>query len=80
MLFLAEMMVSKGGGKLETEVKYLYDEVLTLKVAIEEAIIKGQKTFGALTDTIKSGMTADDELDLIDVNGDSGVVGWIDDL
>lgn len=65
---------------METEVKYLYDEVLTLKVAIEEAIIKGQKTFGALTDTMKSGMTADDEPDLIEVKGGSRLVGWIDDL
>ncbi len=75
-----EVIANKGGGKLETEVKYLYDEVLTLKVAIEEAIIKGQKTFGALSDTTKSGMSADDEPDLIYVNGDSGLVGWIDDL
>lgn len=65
---------------METEVKYLYDEVLTLRVAIEEAIIKGQKTFGALTDTMKSGMTADDEPDLIEVKGGSRLVGWIDDL
>lgn len=73
-------MASKGGGKLETEVKYLYDEVLTLKTAIEEAIIKGQKAFGALSDTTKSGMTADEELDLVDVKGGSGPIGWIDDL
>jgi hypothetical protein len=75
-----EVIASKGGSRLKREVKCLDDEVLTLKMAIEEAIIKGQKTFGALTDTARSGMTADDELDLIDVNGDSGLVGWIDDL
>ena len=73
-------MTSKGGGKLDTEVKYLYDEVLTLKMAIEEAIIKGQKTFGALTDTTKSGMTADDELDLVELKGGLGLVGWADDI
>lgn len=62
------------------EVKYLYDEVLTLKMAIEEAIIKGQKTFGALTDNTNSGMTADDELDSIEVKGGSGLIGWVDDI
>jgi hypothetical protein len=65
---------------LETEVKCLYDEVLTLKVAIEEAIIKGQKAFGALPEATKSGMTADEELDLLDVNRGSGLVGWVDDV
>jgi len=75
-----EVIASKGGSRLKREVKCLDDEVLTLKVAIEEAIIKGQKTFGALSDTTKSGMTADDEPDVVDANGDSGLVGWIDDL
>jgi hypothetical protein len=75
-----EVVARKGGSRLETEVRYLYDEVLTLKMAIEEAIIKGQRTFGALTDTTKSGVTADDELDLIDLKGGSGLIGWVDDI
>jgi hypothetical protein len=53
------------------EVKYLYDEVLTLKMAIEEAI---------MTDYTNSGMTADDELDSIEVKGGSGLIGWVDDI
>ena len=65
---------------METEVKCLYDEVLTLKMAIEEAIIKGQKSFGALRDTRESDIIPDEELDLIDVNGGSGLVGWVDDI
>ncbi|MFC1927190.1 hypothetical protein ACFLW7_01230 [Chloroflexota bacterium] len=65
---------------METEVKSLYDEVLTLKMAIEEAIIKGQKSFGALSDITESSMTSDEELGLIDVNGGSGLVGWVDDI
>jgi len=75
-----EVIASKGANKLETEVKCLYDEVLTLKVAIEEAIIKGQKSFGALSDTPESGVTADEEFDLGDLNGGSGLVGWVDDI
>ncbi len=75
-----EVIAGKGGVKLKTEAKCLYDEVLTLKIAIEEAIIKGQKSFGALSDITESDMTFDDGFDLIDVNGGSGLVGWIDDL
>lgn len=65
---------------METEVKCLYDEVVTLKAAIEEAIVKGQKSFGALGDIAELGMTPDDEPDLNDMNRGSGLVGWIDDL
>jgi len=75
-----EVIASKGGGKLETEVRCLYDEVLTLKMAIEEAIIKGQRSFGALSDITESGMSADEELDLVDANRGSGLVGWVDDI
>ena len=65
---------------METEVKYLYDQVLTLKKAIEEAIIRGQRSFGALSDITESDMTSNEGFDLIDVNGGWGPVGWIDDL
>jgi hypothetical protein len=73
-----KVITSRGSKKLETEAKSLYDDVITLKMAIEEAIIKGQKSFGALSDITESGMTSDEELDFINVNGDSGVVGWVD--
>jgi hypothetical protein len=69
-LLIVEVIARKGGSRLETEVKCLYDE----------AIIKGQKAFGALTDTAKPGMTGDEELDLVDVKGGSGLVGWVDDI
>jgi hypothetical protein len=73
-------MAGKGSNKVETEVKCLYDEVMTLKMAIEEAIVKGQKSFGALSDITESGMTSDEGLDLSEMSGGSGVVGWVDDL
>lgn len=79
-LLIVEVIASKGGGKLETEAKCLYDEVLTLRMAIEEAIIKGQKAFGALSEIRDSGMTANAGLEVVDVEGGSGLVGWIDDL
>ena len=72
--------MSKGGSRLKREVKCLDDEVLTLKMAIEEAIIRGQRSFGALGDTTESAVIADEELALDEANGDSGLVGWIDDL
>jgi len=65
---------------LKREVKCLDDEVLTLKMAIEEAIIKGQRSFGTLSDAAESAMTTDEELALDEVNEGSGLVGWIDDL
>jgi hypothetical protein len=73
-----EVRASKGSSKLETEVKCLHDEVLTLKSAIEEAIIKGQKSFGTLSDIRDSGTITAEELELVDVEGGSGLVGWVD--
>ncbi len=75
-----EVIAGKEGSKVEMEVRYLHDEVMTLKMAIEEAIVRGQKSFGALGDITESGMTSDEELDLNNMNRGSGVVGWIDDL
>jgi hypothetical protein len=75
-----EVIVGKGGTEVDMEVKYLQDEVMTLRMAIEEAIMKGQKSFGALGDIAESHMTSDEELDPSDMNGGSGVVGWIDDF
>jgi hypothetical protein len=77
---IVSTIASKGSKKLEMEAECLYDDVMTLKTAIEEAIIKGQKPFGALSDVTESGMTSDEESDLVSANGFSGVVGWIDDL
>ena len=73
-------VTNAGSKKLKTEVKSLYDDVMTLKTAIEEAIMKGQKSFGGLGDIAESVVISDEELDLIDVHWGSGVVGWVDDF
>jgi hypothetical protein len=39
-----------GSDKVEKQAKRLYDDVVTLKTAIEEAIIKGQKSLPDLKD------------------------------
>jgi len=62
------------------EVKRLYDDVMTLKTAIEEAIIKGQKSMAGLNDIPDSGLVSNEDFALTYVNVGSGVVGWIDDL
>ncbi len=62
------------------EGKRLQDEFLTLKTAIEEAIIKGQKSVAGLDDIPDSGLVSNEDFALTCVNAGSGVVGWIDDF
>jgi len=65
---------------VEIEAKRLEDEFVILKTAIEEAIIKGQKTGGGLSDIPGSGLVSNEDFALTSVNTGSGVVGWIDDF
>jgi len=65
---------------LEMEVKCLYDDVVTLKTAIEEAIIKGQKSVAVLSDIPESDLVSDEDFALTCVNAGSGVVGWVNDF
>jgi hypothetical protein len=74
------LMINKGSKKFEMKAKCPYDEVMILKTAIEEAIMKGQKSFGCLGDIPESGAISNEELDPIDVDEGSGVVGWIEDV
>jgi hypothetical protein len=62
------------------EVKCLYDDVVTLKMAIEEAIIKGQKSVAVLSDIPESGLVSNKDFALTCVHAGSGVVGWLDDF
>ena len=65
---------------MEIEAKRLEDEFATLKTAIEEAIIKGQKSRGGLSDIPGSGLVSNEDFALTSLNTGSGVVGWIDDF
>jgi hypothetical protein len=69
-----------GSKKLEMEVKSLYDDVVTLKMAIEEAIIKGQKSVAVLGDIPESDLISKEDFALTCVHAGSGVVGWLDDF
>ena len=74
------MITNRGSKKLEMEVKCLYDDVATLKTAIEEAIIKGQKSLAVLGDIPESSLVSNEDLVLTCVNRGSGIVGWLDDF
>ena len=65
---------------MEMEVKCLYDDVVTLKTAIEEAIIKGQKSLAGLIDIPESSLVSNEDFVFTYVNTGSGIVGWLDDF
>ena len=65
---------------MEMETKILQDEFAALKAAIEEAIIKGQKSVAVLSDIPESGLVSNEDFALTYVNAGSAVVGWIDDF
>ncbi len=74
------MIANRGSKKLEMEVKSHYDDVITLKMAIEEAIIKGQKSVAVLGDIPESDLVSNEDFALTWVNAGSGVVGWVEDF
>jgi hypothetical protein len=80
LLTLFKVIVNRGSKKVEMEVKCLQDEFVTLKTAIEEAIIKGQKSGAVLSDIPESDLVSNDDFALTCVHAGSGVVGWIDDF
>ena len=77
---MMSVMTSKGSKAPETEIKCLYDEVTTLKTAIEEAIIKGQKSLDLLSDIPESDAVFDEDFALTRADAGPGVVGWVDDF
>jgi hypothetical protein len=73
-------MTNRGSKKLEMDGKRLQDEVVTLKMAIEEAINKRQKSVDGLNDIPKSGLVSNKNFALTHMNAGSKVVGWVDDF
>jgi len=80
LLTLFKEIINRGSKKLEMEVKCLQDEFVTLKTAIEEAIIKGQKSVAVLSDIPESDLVSNEDFALTCVNAGSGVVGWVNDF
>jgi hypothetical protein len=60
---------------LERELERLHDDVIALKTAIEEAIIKGQKSLAGLNDIPEPGLVSNEDFVLARTNTGSGVVG-----
>lgn len=77
---MVNVVLTEGSKRLETKVKCLEREVMTLKTAIEEAIIRGQKSLVVLTDVPESDPGFDDDFGLACADTGSGVVGWVDDF
>ena len=77
---MVSVIITRGSRKLKTEIKCLEDEVMILKMAIEEAIIKGQKSVAVLSDIPESDLVSDEDFALTRVNAGPGVVGWVDDI
>jgi hypothetical protein len=80
LLTLFKVITNRGSKKLEMEVKCLQDEFVTLKTAIEEAIIKGQKSVAVLSDIPESDLVSNEDFALTCVNAGSGIVGWLADF
>jgi hypothetical protein len=77
---IVKVITTKGSRKLETEAKSLRDDVITLKAAIEEAIMKGQKSMAGPSDAPRSGLLLDEDLASEYGNASPGIVGWVDAL
>ena len=65
---------------MKREVKRLHDDVVALKTAIEEAIIKGQNSLAGLNDIPEPGLVSNEDFALARKNTGSRVAGWVDDF
>ena len=72
------MITNRKGKKLEIESERLRDEILILKTAIEEAIIKGQKSINGLYDISEFVMVTHKGSVFNCMDAGSGIVGWVD--
>jgi len=77
---ILRVKVNRRSNELEMEAKRLQDEFVTLKTAIEEAIIKGQKSVAGPNDIFGYGLVSEEDLVRTSMNTGSGVVGWVDDF
>ena len=71
LLTLVKVTVNLRSKKLAREVERLHDDVIALKMAIEEAIIKGQKSLAGLNDIPEPGLVSNEDFALTCVNAGS---------
>ena len=77
---MVNVTIARGSMKLETEVKCLEREVITLRMAIEEAILRGQRSVAILDDVPESDVAGNEDSAFTCVNADPGIVGQVDDF
>jgi hypothetical protein len=77
---ILRVIINRGSKKVEIDAKRLQDQFVTLKMAIEEAIIKGQKSMGDFNDIPSCNPVSNEHFALIHMNAGSGVIGWVDDF
>jgi len=65
---------------LETEAERLQKQVVLLKTAIEDAIVKRQRTLSRLEDNLDSRVVSREALVLTCSHKGSQVIGWLDDF
>ena len=65
---------------MQREMKYLQEECVILKAAIEEAINKGQQFVDGLNDIPRYGIACNKDFVFTYLNAGSGIVGWVDDF
>jgi len=80
LLTLFKIRVNPGSDKVEKEVKRLYNDVMTLKMAIEEAIIKGQKSLPDLKDIAEPRRASNEGFALARTNTSSSIVSGLNDF
>jgi hypothetical protein len=69
-----------GSRKLEIETKCLQDELVTLKLAIEKAIMKGQRSVANAGEVPEHTLISGEYSMHTHAAARPGVVGWVDDL
>jgi len=77
---LFKIAISARDEKLETESKRLQKQVLLLKMAIEDAIVKRQRSLSCLEDSLDSRVVSKEALLLTCSHKGSQVIGWLDDF
>ena len=79
-LLIVNGIITRGSTKLETQVECFRDDVMTLTTAIEEAIIKGQKSLGRPSGIPEWRAVLEEDFALTCADVGPGVVGWVDDF
>jgi hypothetical protein len=74
------MINDPGSEQLSIEGLRLYDQVMALTSAIQEAIIRGQRSVAVLDDVRESSLCIHGDLTLTRSSAGPGVVGWADDF